>query len=125
MATTDATKTGNWGRWGEDDQRGALNLITPDVVLQAGPHDRVDGRERFVHQQHDRVGRERAGHPDPLPLTAGQLVRVPLAEPFRVEPHEVEQFAGTRRERKARIGPSQRRRFAESSNSPAPVGTNG
>jgi kynurenine formamidase len=37
VATTDATKssTGNWGRWGEDDQRGALNLITPDVVLQA------------------------------------------------------------------------------------------
>ena len=23
----------NWGRWGEDDERGALNLITPEVVL--------------------------------------------------------------------------------------------
>jgi kynurenine formamidase len=25
----------NWGRWGADDQRGTLNLVTPDVTLQA------------------------------------------------------------------------------------------
>ncbi len=25
----------NWGRWGEDDERGALNLLTPDVVKAA------------------------------------------------------------------------------------------
>jgi len=25
----------NWGRWGEDDERGTLNLITPDKVRQA------------------------------------------------------------------------------------------
>lgn len=25
----------NWGRWGESDQRGTLNFITPDVVLSA------------------------------------------------------------------------------------------
>lgn len=25
----------NWGRWGEDDERGTLNLITPEVVLRA------------------------------------------------------------------------------------------
>jgi kynurenine formamidase len=25
----------NWGRWGADDQRGTLNLITPDVTLRA------------------------------------------------------------------------------------------
>lgn len=37
MATTDARQrgTGNWGRWGDDDQRGALNLITPEAVLAA------------------------------------------------------------------------------------------
>ncbi|MGE0879709.1 MAG: cyclase family protein [Acidimicrobiia bacterium] len=37
MTATDgkATKVGNWGRWGDDDERGALNLLTPDVVLQA------------------------------------------------------------------------------------------
>lgn len=26
---------GNWTRWGEDDQRGAANLITPEVLLAA------------------------------------------------------------------------------------------
>lgn len=30
MATTD-----NWGRWGADDERGTLNLLTPDAVLAA------------------------------------------------------------------------------------------
>jgi kynurenine formamidase len=25
----------NWGRWGTDDERGALNLLTPDVVKEA------------------------------------------------------------------------------------------
>lgn len=25
----------NWGRWGDDDQRGALNLLTPEVVRAA------------------------------------------------------------------------------------------
>ncbi len=27
-----AAKVSNWGRWGEDDQRGTLNLITPEAV---------------------------------------------------------------------------------------------
>ena len=25
----------NWGRWGEDDERGALNYLTPDRVAAA------------------------------------------------------------------------------------------
>lgn len=29
------SSSGNWGRWGPDDQRGTLNLLTPDVVLDA------------------------------------------------------------------------------------------
>ena len=28
-------KHGNWGRWGEDDKRGMLNYITPEMVAQA------------------------------------------------------------------------------------------
>jgi kynurenine formamidase len=36
MATTGTRSgTGNWGRWGDDDQRGTLNLITPEAVLEA------------------------------------------------------------------------------------------
>ena len=25
----------NWGRWGDDDERGSLNLLTPERVLAA------------------------------------------------------------------------------------------
>jgi kynurenine formamidase len=28
-------RTGNWGRWGDDDERGALNLVSPDTTLAA------------------------------------------------------------------------------------------
>jgi kynurenine formamidase len=35
VTTTADGQTGNWGRWGADDERGALNLITPEAVLQA------------------------------------------------------------------------------------------
>ncbi len=30
-----AGRTSNWGRWGPKDERGALNLLTPEVVLEA------------------------------------------------------------------------------------------
>lgn len=35
MTRTADSQTGNWGRWGADDERGALNLLTPEVVLAA------------------------------------------------------------------------------------------
>lgn len=38
MRSTDRSMnpvTGNWGRWGEDDEAGALNLLTPQVVRDA------------------------------------------------------------------------------------------
>ncbi len=34
-ADTASQETTNWGRWGEDDERGALNLLTPEVVKAA------------------------------------------------------------------------------------------
>jgi kynurenine formamidase len=39
-----AARVSNWGRWGADDQRGTLNLITPDAVqrgVRAVRHGRV------------------------------------------------------------------------------------
>ncbi|MGH2474455.1 MAG: cyclase family protein, partial [Candidatus Limnocylindrales bacterium] len=30
-----ARKVNNWGRWGDDDELGTLNLITPEVVRGA------------------------------------------------------------------------------------------
>ncbi|MFN2545764.1 MAG: cyclase family protein [Actinomycetota bacterium] len=38
-----AKHVNNWGRWGEDDERGTLNLITEDAVRRAGELVR-DGR---------------------------------------------------------------------------------
>ncbi len=30
-----ASKVNNWGRWGDDDQRGTLNFITPERIVKA------------------------------------------------------------------------------------------
>jgi kynurenine formamidase len=35
FSKTPSYDKGNWGRWGENDERGTLNLITPDVVKYA------------------------------------------------------------------------------------------
>ena len=36
-------KLSNWGRWGKDDERGALNFITPQKRAAAG---RLSARRR-------------------------------------------------------------------------------
>jgi kynurenine formamidase len=60
-------KSNNWGRWGEDDQRGALNLISPQAV-RAAAHRRVTGKvyslsiplsQATVPAVHDRPAPER------------------------------------------------------------------
>src|SRR5438105_1582871 len=58
------TKLSNWGRWGKDDQLGALNLITPEKRRQAAAlvqegislsmarlaiKEPMDGSPAFVH----------------------------------------------------------------------------
>ena len=63
----------------EDDGLVHLRLESSEFVLQLGAHDGVDRAERLVHQEHRRVGGERAGHADALLLAAGELVRVALA----------------------------------------------
>jgi kynurenine formamidase len=35
MSSDQAPKPNNWGRWGDEDQRGALNLLTGDIVRAA------------------------------------------------------------------------------------------
>jgi kynurenine formamidase len=35
VTTQSTEQLTNWGRWGDDDERGALNLLTPDRVLAA------------------------------------------------------------------------------------------
>lgn len=35
MSTSPQNELSNWGRWGADDQRGSLNLITPEIIQRA------------------------------------------------------------------------------------------
>lgn len=39
-----ARRVNNWGRWGDDDERGTLNLITPDVVQRGAAAVRTGKR---------------------------------------------------------------------------------
>src|SRR5205807_4380876 len=47
---------------------------------------------RLVHEQDGRVGSQRPGHADPLPLPSGELVGAAVAVDRRVEADEVEQL---------------------------------
>ena len=60
----------------EHDRLAYGALQSQELVLEPDSHDRVDRRERLVHQQDDRIGGQRPGDADALVLTAGQLVRV-------------------------------------------------
>ncbi len=76
----------NWGRWGEDDQRGTLNFITPARILEAcalpergrvislalpfdenGPQSGVGGRHNPIHTMLADGGDALAGAQDFLP----------------------------------------------------------
>jgi hypothetical protein len=56
----------------------------------------VDRSERLVHQHHVRVAAERAGDPDPLQLTAGQLLRVAVPVLARGHVDDLEQLVDAR-----------------------------
>ena len=55
-----------------------MQATEPDAQLLA--HARVESAERLVEQQHLRVDRERAGEPHALPLPAGELCGIAVAE---------------------------------------------
>ena len=77
-----------------------------ELVLQPARGDRVDRAERLVHQQHGRVGRERTGDADALPLSAGELARVAVAVLAGIEPDELEQLLDPRGLVRCRSQPS-------------------
>ncbi len=51
-----------------------------DKVLQFAAENRVEGRERFIEQEHRRVARECAGEGNALLLAAAELVRVMIEQ---------------------------------------------
>ena len=76
----------------EDDGLLKLRLELHELVLDHLAVDRVDRAEGLVHQQHRRVGGERAHHADALLLAAGELLGIALQEDRRVEIDHVEQL---------------------------------
>jgi hypothetical protein len=68
-----------------------LALQREELVLQLRPHDGIDGRVRLVHEQHRRIGGQRASHAHPLLLPARQRRGVAVEQP-PVEPQQVGQF---------------------------------
>ena len=90
------------------DRLAQLALQAQELLLQPHPHDRVDGTERLVHQQHRRVGREGPGHADALALAAGELVGEPVGVPLGVEADQLEQLDGAGARVRLRLAVQQR-----------------
>ena len=61
----------------------AVEALEVGACLQ--PQQRVEVRQRLVHQQDRRVHHDRARDGDALPLTAGQLRGVTIEEAFELE----------------------------------------
>ncbi|AOT04458.1 hypothetical protein ASPU41_15185 [Arthrobacter sp. U41] len=69
-----------------------VGLDLQQFVLQQLPGDRVHRAERFVHQEHGRVGGERAGHSDALLLASRELLGKTVAVDPRIERHQLQQL---------------------------------
>ncbi len=97
---------------GDEQDRGAGGLPHPQqLALQHVAGDRVERRERLVHQQHAGTvlglaaggrGRERAGQRDALAHAAGELVRALVALARRAGPATSSSSARCRRSRRPR-----------------------
>lgn len=68
------TELSNWGRWGDDDERGALHLITPEKVREAAALVRT-GETVSLSQQLRRRAAEAVPGPRPV-NTGGALTNV-------------------------------------------------
>ena len=87
----------------EDDDavrhRHRLDLVVGDVQRRAAdasmelqqlgahldPQERVEVRERLIHEERDRVADDRPTERDPLALPARQLARIPRQHPLEAE----------------------------------------
>lgn len=65
------------------------------LLLQGFARHRIERAEGLIHQQHFRVGRQRARHADALLLPAGKLMRVAFAQ-AGLQPQQGHQFIDSR-----------------------------
>ena len=75
----------------EEVREAEAPLQVHQEVEDLRPHRDVERRHRLVADDERRIGRERSGDRDALPLPAGELQRPPLAE-VGGEPDELEQL---------------------------------
>src|SRR5690606_15612831 len=76
--------------------RGDLDLLLKksQPAAQIFAHLGIQSTERFVEEQHLRLGSEGAGQGDPLTLPAGQFARVAFSQ--TIELNQLEQLADAR-----------------------------
>src|SRR6266850_5959937 len=67
------------------------------LLRDARAHDRVERRERLIHEQQLRLQGEDLRDGDTLSLSAGKLVRKTSAETFKPEPDQPSVGLGERR----------------------------
>ena len=75
----------------EDDGLVQLGLEVDQQILHVGADQRIERRERLVHQHDVGIAGQRAGDSNPLLHPARKLVRILLLLPL--EPHAVQPFA--------------------------------
>ena len=85
-----------------DEHAGDVDLVVqpPQPAAQFLAHLGVERAEGLVEQQHLGLDRQRARQRDALPLAAGELRGIAIAEP--VELHELQQIAHARADLRAR-----------------------
>lgn len=82
-------KLSNWGRWGKDDQRGALNFITPAHRTRAA---RLASTGEVVSLVLPLATESAADNPNPvthLMLSAGTVEAVASLDYFAIAPHGI------------------------------------
>ena len=76
----------------EDDGFSHFPLDPQELILEALPRDPVDRPKWLVHQQHGRVGPERPGDADSLPLPTRKLMRISARVLSRIQANQLEEL---------------------------------
>jgi kynurenine formamidase len=85
--TATEQRVGNWGRWGDDDERGTLNLITPDHVLATAGACRT-GKTYSLGLPIQRQGVPILEHrPAPMRLALTHQSDIGMFEPYGAPDH--------------------------------------
>jgi len=83
------TELSNWGRWGKDDERGALNLITPAKRQQAAALVKTGATVSLSRPV------RRVDKPEPLGTTGGFTNQFLIQQGYVLEREQIDYHGGT------------------------------